>query len=113
MEIIKKYPENMDAMQVYMLTVSKSVGKLSELKGARLNVEAWVRGVDADRNGEAHPTLYIKSADGQRVATNSPTFIESFDTIVGIFGDAIPPIAIVAQRSKNGREYMVCDIAVD
>lgn len=111
MAIIKKYPENMDAKAVYMLTKSKSVEKLAQLKGQTATVIAWVRSQDVDdRTGECHEVLAIQCKEGDRYATNSATFIRDFDQLVDIFGAALPEIKVLTKKSMNGREYMICDI---
>lgn len=111
MSIIKKYPMDMDAKTVYMLTKSKSVEKLSQLKGHTVVVTAWVRSQDVDdRSGEVYEVLSIQCKDGDRYATNSATFIRDFDLLVEIFGEALPEIKVLTKKSMNGRDYMICDI---
>lgn len=111
MSIIKKYPAEMDAKQLYMMTKSKSVEKLATLKGKSAKIAAWVRSQDVnDKTGELTNVLAIQCNEGDRYATNSATFIRDFDQLIEIFGDNLPEIKIMGKKSMNGREYLICDI---
>ena len=110
MEIIKKYPESMDARMQYKLTKSPEIKKMSDCVDSILEVVAFLRYTDVDKTGEIKDVLTVMTDDLEMIATTSPTFIREFDDIVEIFGPDFGTLKVVGGRSKNGRNFITCTI---
>lgn len=114
MEIIKM-TAGLTASDIYSLTKGNDVKKLSDAKGETLEVAKYVLYNDTDVNGNPMQVLALETSQGVRYATNSKTFCRNFSDIVAIHeasGEPIPSRFLVGSgRSKNGREYITCDIA--
>ena len=94
--------------ELYRVTKSQSIAKVSTIENA-VTVNGYVIFTDTDKDGNDIDILSIDTNDGV-FATNSKTFIESFLDIVDMIG--LPVEIIVGHgTSKNGRNYIYCDIA--
>ena len=99
--------------EIYKLTKSPSVKKLSDLKGCDIAVHGFVQYNDVDSKGNEQNVISF-DLGGEYYATNSATFIRGFLDLVDIYGDAIAyPLNVVigTGTSKAGREYLKCDLA--
>lgn len=101
-------PMNYAGKELYRVTKSQSIKKVSTIETA-VTVNGYVIFTDTDKDGNEIEILSIDTNDGA-FATNSKTFIESFLDIVEMLG---APVEIVVGHgtSKNGRNYIYCDIA--
>lgn len=110
MEIIKM-SKNVEGSDLYFLTTSPEIEKMTSVKGQTLALDKWALFADADRKtGEMRKILSIKSGD-KMYATNSVTFIESFETMLACFdkmGIAVHHIRVTTGTSKGGREFINC-----
>lgn len=112
MEVIKKYPENMDGRSQYKLMKSPEVKKMSDAEDSILEVDAWILYSDIDqKTGEERRVLVIKTVDGEMFGTISDTFKREFGDIVGFFGDDVGSIKVISGQSKAGRKYITCTVA--
>ena len=112
MEVIKKYPENMDGRSQYKLMKSPEVKKMSDAEDSILEVDAWILYSDIDqKTGEERRVLVIKTVDGEMFGTISDTFKREFSDIVGFFGDDVGSIKVISGQSKAGRKYITCTVA--
>lgn len=94
--------------ELYRITKSQSIKKVSTIENA-VTVNGYVIFTDTDKDGNEIDILSIDTNDGV-FATNSKTFIESFLDIAEMLG--IPTEIVVGHGvSKNGRNYIYCDIA--
>lgn len=107
MEILKQYPEIMDAKEKYDLLRSPKMDKISNAKGQVLEVASYVLRTDLDKEGNVVEVLSIKTTDGDLYATNSSTFIREFEAILEctepVFG-----IDVIDGVSKSNRHYTTC-----
>lgn len=110
MEIIKKYPENLDAKTQYKLIRSPEIKRMSDCVDSILEVVAFLRYTDVDSTGEVKDILSVMTDDLELIATTSPTFIREFDAITEIFGDDFGTLKVVGGRSRNGRNFITCTI---
>ena len=115
MEIIRR-SEGITAGELYTMTKGSEVRKLSDAKGETLNILYYVLYKDTNTDtGEISTVLAIRADNGGYYATNSKTFIRNFNDIQAMFEDAGEPAPtsykVNCARSKNGREYLVCDLA--
>lgn len=110
MEIIKM-SKNVEGADLYFLTTSPEIRKMTTVRGETLALDKWVLFADADRKtGEMRKILSIKSGD-EMYATNSATFIESFEAMLECFaktGLDVHHIYVATGTSKGGREYIIC-----
>ena len=110
MEIIKM-SKNVEGADLYFLTTSPEIEKMTSVKGQTLALDKWALFADADRKtGEMRKILSVKSGD-KMYATNSVTFIESFETMMACFdkmGLEVHHIRVTIGTSKGGREFINC-----
>ena len=104
---ISANPMNYTGKELYRVTKSQSINKVSIIDHA-VTVNGYITFVD-DKNGAEVEILSIDTNEGV-FATNSATFKETFYDIVEMLGT---PVEIVVGHgtSKNGRDYIYCDIA--
>lgn len=112
MEIIKNYPEELSNKQKYDLTMSPKTQKMSSAKGSVLEIAAFCRYLDADKDGEAREVMSILTPDGEIFATNSATFMDDFERMCDLFGPGgVGAIEVISGTSKAGREFITCAYA--
>lgn len=112
MEVIKKFPEDMDSKTAYKLMKSPEVKKMSEAEGSILEIESWIHYNSPDiETGEIKEVIAIATPDGEFFATISNTFREEFIDMVNYFGSDLGAIKVIAGTSKAGRKYITCSIA--
>ena len=111
MDIVKKFPENMDARTQYKLMKSPMVKKMSDAVDSVLEVKSWIAYTDADsKTGEMREILTIETLDGEMFGTVSATFRREFADIVSFFGEDVGAIQIVGGKSKAGRDFITCTV---
>ena len=110
MEIIKM-SKNVEGADLYFLTTSPEIEKMTSVKGQTLALDKWALFADEDsKTGEMRKILSIKSSD-KMYATNSATFIKSFETMLACFdkmGLEVHHIRVSTGTSKGGRELINC-----
>lgn len=109
MEITYKQGIN-EAKDLYFLTTSPSIHKLTEKSGQQIKIKKCVRYSDV-MGGEIREAVAIMDADGTVYASASPTFIRDFDRMVAIFAEydeVVHTIEVVSGTSRNGRNYLTC-----
>ncbi len=112
MEVIKKFPEDMDPKTAYKLMKSPEVKKMSEAEGSILEIDSWIHYNSPDREtGEIKEVIAIATPDGELFATISNTFREEFTDMVNYFGSDLGAIKVISGTSKAGRKYITCSIA--
>ena len=112
MNIIKQNRE-LTAAEIYKMTKSASINKVSENTDATFEIDAYLIYED-EKEDSITEILSILTTGGEVYATNSPTFQREFNDLVSIFEltkEALPPIKIVEGISKSGRTFYRCDIA--
>ena len=102
---------HLEGADLYFLTSSPEIKKMTSVKGETLALDKWALFNVADRKtGEMRKILSIKSGD-KMYATNSATFIESFDAMIDCFqkmGLEVHHIRVTTGTSKGGREFINC-----
>lgn len=95
--------------ETYLLCKAQNVQKMSDNIGVQFNVKAWAIYEEEDKKEEGKVNTILSLTDGEcSMATNSPTFIESFMDIVDIFGNSNYHITVHEGISKNGRKFIQC-----
>lgn len=111
MELIKKFPEDLDQRAVYKMMKSPNVKKMSDADDSILEVKAWIIYNDADaKTGEIREILTILTEDGEMFGTVSGIFQREFKDIVKFFGDDVGSITVISGKSKAGRNFITCSV---
>lgn len=111
MNVVKRFPEDMDARTQYKLMKSPTVKKMSSAIDSVLEVSAWILYTDIDnRTGEEHEILTIMTNDGEMFGTVSATFRREFADIVAFFGNDVGMIQVIGGKSKAGRDFITCSV---
>lgn len=114
MKINKTYPEALSNKQKYALTMSPKTQKMKDAKGTVIEVSAWCRYTDTDKDGNERDVLAILTPENETYATNSATFMDDFNKMCELFGDdGVTAVEIISGTSKAGREYITCAYAGD
>lgn len=111
MEIIKKSSDELTMKQMYDLTKSPEIQRVSDNEGALVKVDAWVLYNDTDSIGNTREILSILDNEVGAVATNSATFIRDFMEITDMCadcGEEVQHIKISSGTSKAGRKFYTC-----
>lgn len=111
MEIIKKSSDELTMKQMYDLTKSPEIQKLSDNDEALVQVDAWALYKDTDNIGNPREILSILDNEVGAVATNSVTFIRDFMEITDMCEDCgvkVQHIKIGSGTSKAGRKFFTC-----
>lgn len=111
MNILKK-SGNLTMAEMYRLTKSPEIAKLSSVKGQTLDIDKFIVHEDTDQDGKVHTIVAIETEQGECFATNSGTFTRDFQDIIAMCEEAGEPlpkkITVKAQTGKSGREYIQC-----
>ena len=108
MNIIKT-SRDFTGAELYKATKSQSIKRMSDATGV-ITVNDYVKYEDVKEDGTAVTILSVITPDGI-FATNSSTFIRTFEDIVQIMGELPIDITIGHDTSKNGRSYIYADLA--
>lgn len=111
MEIIRKSSEELTVKQIYDLTKSPEIQRVSDNDGALMRVDAWALYRDTDKDGNTREILSILDNEVGVVATNSATFIGDFMEIAEMcmdYGEEVQHIKISSGTSKTGRTFYTC-----
>ena len=97
---------------LYDLTKSPEIKKLTSIKGETRRISCAVIYEDTKPSGEIQKILSFRCADtGDIFATNSPTFIHDFEDardMLNEFNEIIHTIKINSGTSKMGRTFISC-----
>lgn len=111
MEIIYKQDVK-NAKDMYELTTSPNIHRMTEKAGQKLVIKKCVRYRDvAGTDDETKEAVAIMDKDGTVYASASPTFIRDFDRMITIFADfdeTVHTIEVLSGTSRNGRTYLTC-----
>lgn len=111
MKIIEKSSEELTVKQIYDLTKSPEIQRVSDNEGALVQVDAWMLYTDTDKDGNTREILSILDNEVGAVATNSVTFIRDFMEITDMCEDCgvkVQHIKISSGTSKAGRKFYTC-----
>lgn len=111
MEIITKSSSELTMKQMYELTKSPEIQRVSDNEEALVKVDAWVLYNDTDNIGNTREILSILDNEVGVVATNSATFIRNFIEITEMCRDCgaeVHHIKISSGTSKTGRKFYTC-----
>lgn len=112
MNILKKSGE-LNFKQIYELSKSPEIQKMSTVKGQDLEIESFLAYEDTNNTtGEPQTIVSIRTTDGETFATNSKTFTREFMDILTMCEEANAPmpkvVGVIARTSRAGREFITC-----
>lgn len=108
MNIIKA-SQDFGKQDLYKLTHNRSVS-LKDAVNAQLTIDAWLYYSDVNQRGTTVDVLVLMTADGGYYSTISQTFINEFLDIADAFPLPVG-IVVVGGTSKNGRDFISCELA--
>lgn len=106
MQIIGK-SEGLNERQVFQLTQGGASVKIKDSEGRRFDAVEYIHYIDKDKKTkEDREMLVIVTADGDSIATNSATVINSFMAMLDAFPLPITDIEVIKDTNpKTEREY--------
>ena len=113
MKIVKS-SKDLSTSETYKMTMDAGIQKMREAVGSRLDIAAYCKYEDENKDGDTQTILSVMTDDGEVFATNSPTFIREFDRMVDLFkasGEDLRAIKVITGTSKAGREFITLTLA--
>lgn len=110
---ILKISRELSAAEVYKLTMSPEIQRMSDNVGAEIDVQSYCLYEDGVED-DVKTILSIMDADGKVFATNSSTFQREFLRMEDLFnqmGCDLPVIKVCNGISKSGRDFITCGMA--
>ena len=109
--IIEKSRE-LTNQELYLLTMSPKSDSVKNHVGERIEVSAWLLFEDADKKtGEVHSVLSVLTPENEVFSTISPTFQGDFKDMAELFHNDFT-FEIISGKSKAGREFVTCALAI-
>ena len=111
MTIEKKSSDALTKIELYKMTQDPEAISLKNVEDITIDLLQWVIYSDTNSNGNDVEILSMMDINGSVYATNSSTFISSFNKALDFFGDEkFSKIKVIHGQSKNGRNYVDCSI---
>ena len=111
MNILKKSGA-LSMAEMYRLTKSPDIAKLSTVKGETLDIAKFIVHEDVTTTGEIVTVAAFETEQGEAFATNSKTFTRDFLDIITMCEESGAPmpkqIRVLPKVGKTGREYIQC-----
>ena len=106
MEIISA-SAGMDGGKIFQLTQGSADRRVKDSEGMRFTIADYVLYTDEDKaTGEVRKKLIIVTADGDSIATNSATAINTFTAMLACFPLPIPDVEVVRDTNpRTGRTF--------
>lgn len=96
-----------DRKTAYNMTAGAGVGKMRTVAGQDIEIAAMLIYTDTGTDGNEVTVVSIKTAEGDVLATNSPSFVRDILGMVAIFGiDDVKNVRVLSCSSKSGRTYI-------
>lgn len=112
MEILKK-SDGLTIMDIYKMSKSNEIQKVSDNEGNILPVKAYMTYTDIDSKGEEKTICSIMTQDDEVYATNSDSFRRNFEDMLSLtasMNQTVETIKIVSGKSKAGRTFYTCEL---
>lgn len=109
--IIEKSRE-LTNQELYLLTMSPKADSVKNHVGERIDVAAWLLFEDMDKKtGDVHQVLSVLTPENEVFTTISPTFQGDFMDMAELFHNDFA-FEIISGKSKAGREFVTCALAI-
>ena len=103
---------NLSMAEMYRLTKSPDIAKLSTVKGQVIDIDKFIVHEDQAQDGAPIVIAAFETTQGEVFATNSRTFTQDFIDILSMCEEAGEPapkqIKVLPKQGKTGREYLQC-----
>ena len=103
---------DMNMAELYRLTKSPEIAKLTSVKGQELELDKFIVYEDVNVDGTVTVVAAFETVEGELFATNSPTFTRDFLDIIAMCKEANAEyprrIKVFPKIGKSGREYIQC-----
>lgn len=112
MEILKK-SDGLTTMDIYKMSKSNEIQRVSDNEGKILPVKAYMAYTDIDSKGEEKTICSIMTQDDEVYATNSDSFRRDFEDMLSLtasMNQTVETIKIVSGKSKAGRTFYTCEL---
>lgn len=110
MEILYK-SRDFSNREIYKMTMDAEIKTVNSLEiGKEIEVDGYLIFNDINSDGNEIRILTFVDLHGQVYATNSNTFINSFDDIYKIMGGEEYSIKILSGETKAGRKFLNCSL---
>jgi hypothetical protein len=112
MKILKR-SGGMTQTQLYDLVRAENAGNMKDMISQEIEVRNFCFYETVDSKGDPKRALAIETPEHEVIVTNSPTFMEDFDTVIEIFWDDVRgvKISVSSATSANKREFITCRYA--
>ncbi len=95
--------------ETYFLSKAQNIRKMSSIKGQTVDIMIWIMYEDVNQKGEPQTIFSFMTPEREVYATNSQSFIRSFNDILDCFEkEDIKRIQVVPGLSNAGREFLTC-----
>ena len=112
MKNITKKSRELTKEELYLLTMSPKADSVKNHIGERINVSAWaVFESTNQKTGEVRNVLSVLTPDNEVFCSVSPTFQSDFFDMAELFQNDFS-FEIVSGKSKAGREFVTCALAI-
>ena len=112
MKNIIKMSRELTNQELYFLTMSPKADSVKNHIGERFDVSAWLVFEDVNKKtGEVYSVLSILTHENEVISSVSPTFQSDFMDMVEIFNNDFS-FEVISGKSKAGREFVTCALAV-
>ena len=114
MKVIRTKNENISVKEKYLMSMNPEIRRMRDAEGTIVPVSNWMLYSGTDKDGNEQTLFSILSEDNVAYATNSRTFIESFENLCDMFkesGEEITAIKVIGGQSKAGRHFITCAYA--
>lgn len=112
MKKIIKTSGELSFQQLYNLTSGNGAEKLSAHAGEEIPLDVWAIFEDVSgKTGELYEVAAFE-VDGVVIATNSPTFVDTFKNILEMakeVGANVDKVRISSGTAKSGRTFYYCE----
>ena len=109
--IIEKSRE-LSKQEIYLMTMNPKSDSVKNHVGERIDVAAWLIFEDVDKKtGEVHSVLSVLTPENEVFSTISPTFQSDFMDMAELFQNDFA-FEIISGKSKAGREFVTCALAI-
>lgn len=102
----------LDVAQLYKLSKSPEIAKLSTVKGEEIELANYLVYEDESADGNVTTVASFETVQGELYASNSKTFVRDFRDILSMCVEAGAPmpkrIKVLSKVGKSGREYLQC-----
>ena len=104
--------EPLNVAQLYKLSKSPEIAKLSTVKGEEIEIANYLVYEDESADGNVTTVASFKTVQGELYASNSKTFVRDLRDILAMCDEPGAPmpkkIKVLPKVGKSGREYLQC-----